>query len=56
MEHSVIKANSAHPDQTPRSVAPDLGLHYLPVPLLWDTRYKWIKATPMMHCFGLDVS
>ena len=45
-----MNANSVDPDQTPRSVASDLGLHYLPpsdldltcspAPLLWDVRYK----------------
>ena len=27
----IIKANSADSDKTPRSVAPDLGLHCLPM-------------------------
>ena len=37
------EANSVDPDQTPRSAASDLGLHYLAVPLLWDARLKWVK-------------
>ena len=40
---SVIDANSADPDQTPRSAASDLGLRCLPKSLLWDTRHKWVK-------------
>ena len=27
-----MQANSGEPDQTPHSVASDLGLHYLPSP------------------------
>ena len=38
VEISVFNANNADPDQTPRSVASDLGLHCLPMPLLWDAR------------------
>ena len=37
----VLNANSVDPDQTPRSVASDLGLHCLPMSLLWDARHKW---------------
>ena len=36
-EIPVLYANSVNPDQTPRSAASDLGLHYLPLSLLWDT-------------------
>ena len=36
--------NSADPDQTPQSAASDLGLHYLPVSLLWDARHKWVNS------------
>ena len=36
-------ATSVDPDQTPRSVASDLGLHCLHMPLLWDVRLKWIN-------------
>ena len=34
IEILVFNANSVDPDQTPRSVASDLGLHCLPMPLL----------------------
>ena len=26
------------------SVEPDLDLHCLPMSLLWDTRFKWVKT------------
>ena len=34
----VLYANSADPDQMPHSAASDLGLHCLPMSLLWDAR------------------
>ena len=40
----VVNANSVDPDQTPRSVASDLGLHCLPVSHLWNARHKWVKS------------
>ena len=40
---SELNANSIGPDQTPQSAASDLGLHCLPVSLLWDARLKWVK-------------
>ena len=43
-EIPVLYANSVDPDQTPRSAASDLGLHCLPMSLLWDTRLKWVKT------------
>ena len=42
-------ANSGDPDQTPRSVAFDLGLHCLPVTLLKVSRLKWVKGTISIH-------
>ena len=36
-------ANSGDPDQTPRSVASDLGLHCLPITRLWVSRLNWVK-------------
>ena len=39
-------ANSADPDLTPRSVASDLGLRFLPMSLLWDAWHKWVKTKP----------
>ena len=42
-EIPVVYTNRVDPDQTPRSVASDLGLHCLPISLLWDARLKWVK-------------
>ena len=39
-----VFANSEDPDQTPRSAASDLGLHYLPVTLLGISRLQWVKG------------
>ena len=36
---SVFNAKCVNADQTPRSVPSDLGLHYLPMLLLWDARH-----------------
>ena len=36
-------ANSVDPDQMPHSAASDLGLHCLPMSLLWDARHKWVN-------------
>ena len=38
-----FNANSVEPDQTRRSAASDLGIHCLPMSLLWDARLKWIN-------------
>ena len=40
---SELKANSVGPDQMPRSAASELGLHCLPMSLLWNARRKWVK-------------
>ena len=37
-------ANSGDPDQAPRSVASDLGLHCLPITLLRVSRLQWVKT------------
>ena len=36
----VVNANSVDPDQMSHSAAFDLGLHCLPVSLLWDARHN----------------
>ena len=36
-------ANSGDPDQTPLSVASDLGLHCLPITRLGVSRLQWVK-------------
>ena len=38
-----MEANSGDPDQTPHSVASDLGLHYLPMSHKKDARHIWVK-------------
>ena len=42
---SELNANSVDPDQTPRSSASELGLHCLPMSLLWDARLKRVGET-----------
>ena len=44
---SELNASRVDPDQTPHSVASDLGLHYLLMSHLWDTRLKWINYLHM---------
>ena len=41
-------ANSEDPDQTPCSVASDLGLHCLLITLLWMSRIQWIKVKNLL--------
>ena len=43
VEISELNANSVDPDQAPHSAASDLGLHGLPVSLLWDARLIWVQ-------------
>ena len=38
-------ANSVDPDQKPRYAASDLGLHCLPISILWDARHKLIEQS-----------
>ena len=44
VEISELYANNVDPDQMPHSVESDLGLHCLPMSLLWDARHKWVKT------------
>ena len=37
-------ANSEDPDQTPHSVASDLGLHCLPITLLGVSQLQWVNG------------
>ena len=46
-----MQAKSGDPDQTPHSVASELGLHYLPMSHKKDARHIWVK----MQLFCLDV-
>ena len=52
---SVSNVNSVYPDQTPHSVAPDLGLQCLPVTILGVSRLKLGARTKSLtglyiHC------
>ena len=38
-----MQPNSGDPDQTPHSVASDLGLHYLPMSHKKGARHIWVK-------------
>ena len=44
IEMPVVNANIVDPDQTLRSAASDLGLHYLSMSNLWDARHKWVHS------------
>ena len=50
-ESPVLNGNSVDPDQTPRFMASNLGLHCLPMSFLWDARHKWIKFIPKWAFF-----
>ena len=43
-EIPVFNANNVEPDQLLHSVGSDLGLHGLPVSLLWDAGLKYVKV------------
>ena len=49
-------ANSVDPDQTPRPAASDLGLHCLPVSLLWQNDYYWINAANVARYYRYSKS
>ena len=51
LENSKLNANSVDPDQTPRSVASDLGLHCLPTSLLWSARLKLFRLLTVPRLF-----
>ena len=38
-----MQTNSGDPDQTPHSLASDLGLGYLPMSLIKDAWHIWVK-------------
>ena len=44
IEIPVFNANCVGPDQTPHCAASDLGIHCLPMLLLWDARLKWVNV------------
>ena len=39
----IMQENSGDPDQTPHSLASDLGLHCLPMSNKKDARHIWVK-------------
>ena len=41
---SVFNANSVDPEQIPQYAASDLGVHCLPMSILWDARHRWVKV------------
>ena len=43
--YHVLYARSVDPDQTPRLVASDIGLHCMPMSILWEVRYTWVKGS-----------
>ena len=43
IEISELNANIVDTGQRSHSVASDLGLHYLPMSILWDSKLKWVK-------------
>ena len=47
-----MQANSGDPDQTPHSVASDLGLHYLPMSHKKDARHIWVKMQLHVYCLS----
>ena len=48
-------ANSGDPDQMPHSVATDLGLHCLPITLLWVSRLQWVNHKKGCYGYSLEV-
>ena len=44
-----MQANSGDPDQTPHSVASDLGLRYLPMSHIKDARHISVKNAIILH-------
>ena len=48
-----MQANSGDPDQTPHSVASDLGLHCLPMSHKKDASHIWVKM--QLFCYLIRV-
>ena len=48
-----MQANSGDPDETPHSVASDLGLHCLPMSHKKDARHIWVKM--QLFCYRIRV-
>ena len=47
IEIPMFNANSIDPDQMLQYAASDLGLHWLPIILLWVSRLKWVKQVDL---------
>ena len=54
IEIYVVYANSEGPGQTPHSAASDLGLHCLPISLLWGVRHKLVNSGVVLIYSGLN--
>ena len=54
-EIPVLKANSVDPDQMPHSAASDLGIHCLPMSLLWGTRHQWVNYTSVTSSEDIEI-
>ena len=39
----ILLSNTVGPDQMPHNVASDLGLHFLPMTLLWVSGKSWLR-------------
>ena len=50
IEIPVFNANSVDPDRMSRSAASDLGLHCLPMSLLWGATHKWTNFPIVQTC------
>ena len=48
-----MQANSGDPNQTPHSVASDLGLHCLPMSHKKDARHIWVQM--QLFCYLIRV-
>ena len=48
--NSELNANSMDPDQMPRSAASYLGLHYLPMSLLWTLSLNVLTKSCLRTC------
>ena len=48
-------ANSGDPDQTPRYVASDLGLHCLPITLLRVSQLQWVKKLHSVNSISVTL-
>ena len=51
--YKIMQANSGDPDQTPHSVASDLGLHCLPMSHKKDASHIWVKM--QLFCYLIRV-